>query len=178
MIRVAPARRRGEIGAMPRNVERPMSFLIEALPEDTLQSLFAHDRQALTVLGAARMRVESENSAPCRISLEDAPPGEDVILASYEHQGAASPYRARGPIFVRQGVARAGLKPGEVPQALRRRPLSIRAYDGQGVMVDADLTEGAESESLIRRLLARADTAYLHVHFARRGCYAAKIVRA
>jgi hypothetical protein len=155
-----------------------MSFLIEALAEDAFQSLFALDGQALAALGAARVRVVAENSAPCRISLQDAPPGEDVILASHEHQSAASPYRARGPIFVRRGVARADPQPGEVPEALRRRPLSIRAYDVGGVMLDADLTDGAEAESSIERLLARPDTAYLHAHFARRGCYAAKIVRA
>jgi hypothetical protein len=154
-----------------------MSFLIEALAEDAFQSLFALDGQALAALGAARVRVVAENSAPCRISLEDAPPGEAVILASYEHLPGASPYGARGPIFVRQGVARANPQPGEVPESLRRRPLSIRAYDAQGMMVDADLTDGSEAEALIERLLAHADTACLHAHFARRGCYAAKIVR-
>lgn len=155
-----------------------MSFLIEALPEDTFQTLFARAPQELAAMGAARVLVEEPRSAPCRISLDDAEPGEEVILASYQHQDAPTPYRQSGPVFVRQGVARWEPVPGAIPPALRRRMLSIRAYGREGNMVDADLADGREAEALIARLLARRDAAYLHAHYARRGCYAAKIVRA
>jgi hypothetical protein len=154
-----------------------MTFLIEALPEDTLQNLFALDRQALEAVGAARVLVEDVHSAPCRISLEDAAPGEEVILASFEHQPAATAYRQAGPIFVRRSVARARPAPGEIPPALHRRTLSIRAYDAAGNMVDADLVDGRDAEPLIERFFARSDVDYLHAHYARRGCYAAKIRR-
>ena len=61
---------------------------------------------------------------------------------------------------------------------LRRRLLSVRAFDDAGMMLDADITEGTELEALIERLLANDAAAYLHVHFAKRGCYAARIERA
>jgi hypothetical protein len=155
-----------------------MRFQIEALPQDTFQSLFALDGQALAAAGAARVRIAEPHAAPCRISLVDAPPGETLILAPFVHQSALSPYRASGPIFVRQGVARAALEPGDVPDALRRRVLSLRAYDAHAEIIDADVVDGRELEPLIARLFARAGADYLHAHFAKRGCYAAKIVRA
>lgn len=154
-----------------------MRFQIEALPQDTFQSLFALEGQALNALGAARIRIAEPHSAPCRVSLADAEPGEELILAPFEHQGASSPYRASGPIFIRPGAARARPEPGEVPDVLRRRMLSVRAYGARHEMVEADLADGRELEPLIARLLARADASYLHVHYAKRGCYAAKILR-
>ena len=60
---------------------------------------------------------------------------------------------------------------------LRLRLLSLRAFSETGVMLDADVAEGAHVEPLIERLLNSPDAAYTHIHFAKRGCYAAKITR-
>jgi hypothetical protein len=40
------------------------------------------------------------------------------------------------------------------------------------------VVEGAQVEPLIERLLGDARTAYVHAHYARRGCFAARIERA
>jgi transcriptional regulator len=56
--------------------------------------------------------------------------------------------------------------------------LSVRAYDSDGSMVDADVVDGVAVETLLARLFDRADTSYVHVHFARRGCYACRVERA
>jgi hypothetical protein len=61
---------------------------------------------------------------------------------------------------------------------LRRRTLSLRAFDARHEMTDADLVEGAQCEDLIARLFADRRVDYLQAHFARRGCYAARIERA
>jgi hypothetical protein len=45
-------------------------------------------------------------------------------------------------------------------------------------MLDADIAEGREARPLIERLLALPEAAYLHAHYAKRGCYAARIERA
>jgi hypothetical protein len=66
---------------------------------------------------------------------------------------------------------------GEVPEVLRVRPISLRAFDRDHLMVDADLAEGDAVEALIRRCLDNPAVAYLHAHYARRGCYAARITR-
>jgi len=58
------------------------------------------------------------------------------------------------------------------------RPLSLRAFDAAGMMVDGDLVDGSEAERLIERLFADAQVAYIHAHYARRGCYAGLIRRA
>jgi hypothetical protein len=154
-----------------------MRFQIEALPADTFQDLFDMSDEERAGHNAQLVRIEEANSAPCRISLEDALPGEEVILAPYEHQSAHSPFRAAGPIFVRRGAAQAHPAAGEIPGALVRRLLSIRAYDRNHEMVDADVVEGEALEGLVGRFFERPETLYLHAHYARRGCYAARIVR-
>jgi hypothetical protein len=53
--------------------------------------------------------------------------------------------------------------------------MSIRAFSAVGEMVDADLAANGEIEPLILRLLAKPEVAYLHAHYAKRGCYAARI---
>jgi hypothetical protein len=45
-------------------------------------------------------------------------------------------------------------------------------------MVDAGLVDGAALDGLIRRFFGNPDVDYLHAHYAKRGCYAARIDRA
>lgn len=61
---------------------------------------------------------------------------------------------------------------------LRRRALSLRAFDSKGMMVGCELVEGQHAEPVIRDLLSQKATAYVHAHFAKAGCFAAAIVRA
>jgi hypothetical protein len=56
--------------------------------------------------------------------------------------------------------------------------LSVRAYDGEDMIVDADVVPGAEVQRAIERMLAKDEVGYLHVHFAPRGCYLARVDRA
>ena len=65
-----------------------------------------------------------------------------------------------------------------LPAPLNVRPMSLRALNEGGELVDADLADGRELEPLIARLFAKPDVAYLHAHYAKRGCYAARIGRA
>ena len=48
----------------------------------------------------------------------------------------------------------------------------------KGSVVAAELTEGAQAEALFTALLENSAAAYLHVHNAKRGCYAARVDRA
>jgi hypothetical protein len=61
---------------------------------------------------------------------------------------------------------------------LARRPLSIRSFDADGTMLDADLCDGAEAAGLIDRLLRDPRAAEAHIHLARRGCFGARALRA
>jgi hypothetical protein len=105
-------------------------------------------------------------------------PGEEVLLLSYAHQAAATAYASSGPIFIRRHASARRVVIDEIPDQQRRRLLSVRAYDHHHHMVDAEVAEGTELESLIDRFLAAPHVAYLHVHNARRGCYACRIDRA
>ena len=154
-----------------------MSFQIRPLPLETFTPLFTLDDAQLRASGARRYVADRRPGFPCRVSLMDAEPGEHVILVPFPHQDADSPYRASGPIFVREAAHQAAFGVDEVPELLRLRTLSVRAYDADALMADADVVEGRDVESLIARLFADPRVAYLHVHFARPGCFACRVER-
>lgn len=154
-----------------------MTYRITGLDPALFADLHQLSDAALADRAIVRSRVVSENATPCRVTLDDAPIGEAVLLLSYDHQPADTPYQQQGPIFVREKGARFDAV-GTIPPALARRPLSLRGYDGDHKMIDAELTDGAAAESLIERMLANPSVAYIHAHYARRGCYAARINRA
>jgi hypothetical protein len=154
-----------------------MSFRITGLPAEHFADLFALSPEALAGRGAVRRRVDQENAFPCRISLTDARPGDEVVLVHYEHHPVASPFRASFAIYVRAGEETYDAV-DRVPEQLRRRLLSVRGFDSEGMLVDAELVDGRELESAIEWLFADDRTSYLHAHFAKPGCYAARIERA
>lgn len=154
-----------------------MGFRITGLDAAQFRQLFAMSDEELRRRNSKRYVADAKPGFPCRITLEDAEPGETLILTNYRHQTASSPYASQGPIFVREREAPRAACVDEVPVQLTRRLVSLRAYDRCGMMIDADVAEGAGVKPLIERLLADPQTDYVHAHFARRGCYAALIER-
>jgi hypothetical protein len=154
-----------------------MNYQLRGLEPAPFEKLFDLDDAELAGLGMRRMCSDQPVGFPCRVSLEDAPVGEEVLLLPFTHQDSRSPYRASGPIFVRRGQAAAWIV-NALPTYLTLRPLSVRAYDAADEMVDAEVVDGTAAEPLIQRYLARTDVAYLHIHFARRGCFACRVDRA
>jgi hypothetical protein len=151
-----------------------MSFRITGLSAQPFAHLFGLSDAELATHGAQRFRGEG---LPDRVELRDTTADESVLLINHEHQPADTPYRSRHAIFVLEQAGTTFDAVGEVPEALRRRLLSLRAFDAGHQMVDADVVDGTTVETLIARLLARPDVDYIHAHFARRGCYAALIRR-
>lgn len=154
-----------------------MTFRITGLDPKPFAHLHALSATDLAAAGMERVRVTEKSSAPCRISLDDAEIGETVLLLNYAHQPADTPYRQQGPIFIRETQHRFDAI-GVIPPALARRTLSLRAFDKEHMMIDADLVEGADAAALIERFLANPEAAYIHAHYARRGCFAALVERA
>jgi hypothetical protein len=152
-----------------------MNFRISGLPAEPFQHLFALSDAELRRQGAVR-RIAEDSGYPCRISLTDAGKGDEVILVNYEHQDAATPYRSCHAIYVRKGEQRYQ-STGEIPEQLRKRLLSVRAFDAEGMMVTADVADGQALEPLIDKLFADKTVQYLHLHYARPGCYAARVDR-
>jgi hypothetical protein len=128
--------------------------------------------------GAVRQIADARDPGyPCRVSLTDTKPGDEVILVNYEHHAVASPYRMRFAIFVRRDDETFDAI-DVVPEQLRLRSLAVRAFDAEAMMVGWELINGQELETAIERLFANPRSAYLHVHFAAPGCYAARVERA
>ena len=154
------------------------SFRVRGLDPQPFQALYGLPDEALRAQGVLRLPVTAPHAAPDRIELRDAEPGETVLLLNHEHLPVDSPYRSRHAIYVREGATQRFDAVDTVPAVMRRRLLSLRAFDAAGMMVDADVVEGEQAEALIQRLLGLPGVAYLHAHYARRGCYAARIERA
>jgi len=152
-----------------------MHFRIRGLPAEHFAPLFTLSDQALAEQGAVR-RI-ADGARPCRVSLTDATPGDELILVNYEHHAVHSPYRMRFAIYVRQGEETFD-EVDTVPEQLRKRTLAVRAFDADAMMVGWELAEGAQLEDAIARLFSDPRAAYLHAHFAAPGCYAARIERA
>lgn len=155
-----------------------MSFRIKGLPAETFDHLFALSDEELTRHGAVRRIADDRKPGyPCRVSLSDSRPGDELILINYEHLPVDSPYRMRFAIYVRKGDATYD-RIDDVPEQLRRRMLAVRAFDGKGMMVAFDLVNGDELEGAIGKLFRRPEAEYLHVHYVAPGCYAARVERA
>ncbi len=150
------------------------SFRIRGLPTHEFAHLFSMSQVELERHSAMRVTADGDGY-PCRISLTDAAPGESVILANYCHHRTTSPFRSSFAIYVREGE-RTYDAVDEVPQQLRRRLLSLRAYDSAGMLRAADVVAGTDLETVLPELL-HDRISYVHAHFAKAGCYAALIER-
>ena len=155
-----------------------MHFRITGLSPEPFRPLFGLSEADLAARSIRRVSVPRVPGYPDRIELRDAGAGESVLLLNYEHQPAATPYRASHAIFVREGAEAAFDATDEVPPSLRSRVISLRGFGADHCIVDADLSDGAELASAIERFFANDRVAYLHAHYAKHGCYAARIDRA
>jgi hypothetical protein len=155
-----------------------MSFRITGLPAEKFSSLFDLSDAELAARGAIRRVADARTPGyPCRISLTDARPGDELLLINYEHHAVESPYRMRFAIFVRRGEETYDAV-DRVPEQLRSRMLAVRAFDADAMLVGWELIDGRELEAAVDRLFADPRAAYIHIHFAAPGCYAARVDRA
>jgi hypothetical protein len=157
--------------------ERNVDFQISALYRDRFSHLFGQNNETLENKGIRRIVVDTSPGYPCRVSLQDAAVGETVLLMNYEHQPADSPFRSSHAIYVREDAAQARPDKNRIPDMIKHRLLSVRAFDAAGMIIDADVIDGDCLESLIERMLANESADYLHVHNARLGCYLARVDR-
>jgi hypothetical protein len=154
-----------------------MPFRITGLSPDPFRPLFGLSDPELAAKGVRRYVADSKPGFPDRVEMRDAEPGESVLLLNYTHQPADTPYRASYAIFVIEGAKERYDRIDAVPTVMRSRTLSLRGFDKDNFLVAADLADGASLESAIERFFADSKVAYIHAHYAKPGCYAARIDR-
>ncbi|MBI5277473.1 MAG: DUF1203 domain-containing protein [Burkholderiales bacterium] len=154
------------------------SFRLIPLDPAAFEPLFALDDKDLLQRGIRRCIADRAPGFPCRVSLEDSKPGDELLLLHFEHHAANSPYRASGPIYVRRGAQPARLAPGVVPPYVTIRLMSLRAYDAAGMMVDGVVVEGTAVAAELERMFGNDGVRYVQLHNAKRGCYSCSAERA
>jgi hypothetical protein len=159
-------------------LESNMNFQVTGLSAEPFRALYGLSDQELALRGVKRYVADKKPGFPDRIEMRDAEIGEKLLLLNHVCQPADTPYRATHAIFVIEGAERTYQRVNEIPDVMRTRLLSLRAYDAVGMMVDADVVDGKKVESLVLRFLRPPNVAYIHVHNAKYGCYSGRIDRA
>jgi hypothetical protein len=155
-----------------------MSFAVTGLPVESFRPLFGLGDDALRERGVIRQTAVAGERFPCRITLEDAPAGDTLLLLNFQHHDVASPYRSNYAIYVNEAATATARLVDELPPVLRGRPIALRAFDAGGLLLDAELALADDVEAVISQQFAIPEVAYLHAHNARAGCFAARIDRA
>lgn len=154
-----------------------MSFIICGLPVDEFRPLFGLSDDELQRRGVIRKIADAKPGFPCRVTLEDAEPGETVLLLNYESHRATTPYRSSYAIYVRESAEEARKYVDELPPVLQGRPLALRIFDKDGMLIGAKLIAAGDLRGAILEAFERDDCAYIHAHNAAHGCFAAEIRR-
>ena len=157
-----------------------MSFQITGLDAAPFRRLYGLSDEELQSFGVKRFIADEKPGFPDRVELSDVEQGESVAASQLpppagRHALQSEPRHLRP----RMGGDGRTKRRDETPECLADPPmLALRAFDASGDMVDADLADGRDLEAAIERLFANPEAAYIHAHYAKRGCYAARIDRA
>ena len=152
-----------------------MTYRVTGLDPQPYRPLFALSDHELEERGMVRMTVTKKPSFPCRVSLIDREIGEQVILVNHVSHDVANPYCASHAIFVADAEKAEFVD--RIPPVFEPRVLSLRAFDEDGMMADALITQPGEADAGIRKLFDNPQIAYIHAHNAARGCFSARIDR-
>lgn len=153
-----------------------MTYVIQGLDPAPFRPLFGLSDVDLAARGAVRRTADARPGYPCRVSLQDAEPGQTLLLLHHQSHGADTPYRSAYAIFVSEAAEAPARYVDELPPVLTGRPIALRLFDRDGMLAGADLATG-DVDAAVRRAFARSEVAYIHAHNAAHGCFAAEIRR-
>jgi hypothetical protein len=154
-----------------------MSYRIEGLQREAYANLLDLSDEALAQRCARRLVADSRPGFPCRVTLEDAEPGETLILFNHVSHDVPTPFRSAFAVYVRETAAEPACYVDEPPPVFAGRALGLRGFDAEGMLRGALLALPGEADACIRALFERPEIATIHAHNAAAGCFAAKIVR-
>jgi hypothetical protein len=135
------------------------------------------DTDALLKAGAIRVRADSKPGYPCRVTLEDAEPGESLLLLNHVSHDVETPFRSAYAIYVREGAVAAPEYIDQTPAFFGHRTLGLRGFDAEGMLRRASVAAPGEADGAIRGLLDHDEIAYIHIHNAGAGCFMARAER-
>lgn len=154
-----------------------MTYRIRGLDPAQFASHFAMDGNALAAALSRRVTARADSHYPCRVSLEDAAPGEILLLTNFTNHDAATPYRNTFAIYVRKDAREPADFVDALPPVLRRRPIALRGYSADGTLHRAALALADDVDAALRTMLDDPDIAYIDAHNAMHGCFAARVER-
>lgn len=155
-----------------------MTYRISGLAPDLIDRFRHLDDAELERLGARRVIADADHGYPCRASLRDAAKGEALILFNHVSHDVATPYRSAYAIFIRENAEQVELAPEEIPPVFEGRPLALRHFSADGMLKSASLAAPGEADVKLREAFDDARIAYVDVHNAAHGCFAARAERA
>jgi len=154
-----------------------MTYVIEGIDPAPYAPLYGANEAILADRAVVRMHADKEGVFPCRVTLQDAPVGEALLLLNHESRGQGTPYHARHAIFVREAATAPARFVDTIPLVIAKRKVSLRAFDERGMMIDAMLAEPGEADAGLRSLFANPSVLEVDVHNAVRGCFSARARR-
>lgn len=154
-----------------------MEFVVTGLSPEPYRHLYGLSESELAAHGVRRYVADATSGFPDRIEMRDANPGEPVLLLNHVSMEQDTPYKASHAIFIREGAERAYRGENEIPEVMFSRILSLRAFDAEGMMIDASLAKGEDIKAAIERFFENPKVAHIHAHNAVRGCYSGRIDR-
>lgn len=154
-----------------------MSYVITGLSAEKFMPLYNMSDAKLEEQGVIVQTADTTPGYPCRVTLEDAEPGERVFLLNYESHHTPSPYRSAYAIYVRQNATKQARYENDLPPIFINRPIALRVFDVEGMLIGADMGLNNELDDKITTAFDRPETAYIHAHNAMHGCFVAAIAR-
>jgi hypothetical protein len=155
-----------------------MDYVIKGLSAEPYRHLYGKTDEELKTFGVKRYIADKNPGYPDRIEMRDAEVGESLLLINHVSMEKKTPYKASHAIFVREGAEHQYESRNEIPAVMFNRILSLRAFDANGMMVDAAVAQGEEIQNVVECFLNNDQVSYIDAHNAVRGCYSGKIERA
>jgi len=153
-----------------------MTYRIEGLAPQQFSHLFGLTEEELAGMGVLRVTADGPGY-PCRVTLEDAQPGTDLLLLNHVSQPADTPFRSAYAIYVTEGAQEPASFVDVPAPVMQTRALGLRGFDVRGMLHACRLSMPGEADTHIREMLKDGEVAEIHAHNAAAGCFSARIVR-
>lgn len=124
-------------------------------------------------------RMTADHLSPCRVCLRDAAAGEAVLLGSYHLPRPRGIYWTPSPIFVHAAPCTEFAAADTIPEIVRNRLVSVRAYDREDQCL-YDLGHAGDGDGIdapLARALADPRTEFVNIHTAKPGCLLCRVER-